>query len=439
MYLKILLFIPLLFMFYSCSSNDSEKELKELETKLNLIAEDYVKFILKIGQHDEDYVDAYYGPEEWKPPAVVSPGDSASIQSLYDEAGILLDSLDALAAYQSDEILTLRYRYLYKQILSAQAKLFLLAGGKFTFDEEAKALYDAEPPHFEEEHFKKIVDSLNYYLPGEGKPVDRLDQFRKDFIIPPDKLDAVFTAAIRESKERTLKFIDLPSNEKFEIEYVSNQPWSGYNWYKGNGFSIIQINTDLDIYIDRAVDLAAHEGYPGHHVYNLLLEKNLFKDRGWVEFSVYPLFSPQSFIAEGTANYGIEMAFPGNERIKFETDILFPIAGLDQSKAELYYKIQSFLAQLSYAGNEAARNFLDGKWNREETINWLAEHSLQSKERAGQKLRFTEKYRSYVINYNYGQDVIKNYISRYAGANEKRRWELFEKLLSTPQTPSGLK
>ena len=71
------------------------------------------------------------------------------------------------------------------------------------------------------------------------------------------------------------------------------------------------MNTDLPIFIDRAIDLACHEGYPGHHVYNALLEKNLMRDRGGSEFSVYALFSPQSLIAEGTANYGIEVAFLG--------------------------------------------------------------------------------------------------------------------------------
>jgi hypothetical protein len=50
----------------------------------------------------------------------------------------------------------------------------------------------------------------------------------------------------------------------------------------------------------------------------VLLEKNLLRDRGWIEFSVYPLFSPQSLIAEGTANYGIEVAFPPAERLQFE-------------------------------------------------------------------------------------------------------------------------
>ena len=79
--------------------------------------------------------------------------------------------------------------------------------------------------------------------------------------------------------------------------------------------SLIQVNTELPIFIDRAIDLACHEGYPGHHVYNALLEKHLVRDRGWVEFTVYPLFSPQSLIAEGTANFGIEVAFPGEERV----------------------------------------------------------------------------------------------------------------------------
>ena len=33
---------------------------------MNDIAERYVKLVLALGQHDADYVDAYYGPPEWK-------------------------------------------------------------------------------------------------------------------------------------------------------------------------------------------------------------------------------------------------------------------------------------------------------------------------------------------------------------------------------------
>src|SRR4051794_2177632 len=149
--------------------------------------------------------------------------------------------------------------------------------------------------------------------------------------------------------------------EKFTVEYVTNKSWSGYNWYQGGFRSLIQVNTDLPIYIDRAVDLACHEGYPGHHVYNALLEQHLVRDRGWVEFTIYPLFSPQSLIAEGTANYGIDVAFPGDARIAFERDVLFPIAGLDPSQASAYAQLRTLVDRVSYAGNEAARRYLNGE------------------------------------------------------------------------------
>ena len=145
------------------------------------------------------------------------------------------------------------------------------------------------------------------------------------------EIDAVFQLAIKECRQRTLAHIKLPPEESFTVEYVTGKSWGGYNWYQGNYHSLIQVNTDLPAYIDRAVDLAAHEGYPGHHVYNALLEKNLVRDRGWVEFSVYPLFSPQSLIAEGTANFGREVAFTKAERMEFEKKILFPAAGIDPS------------------------------------------------------------------------------------------------------------
>ena len=164
-------------------------------------------------------------------------------------------------------------------------------------------------------------------LPGSGPLLERYQAFRDRFEIPKDRLAAVFAAAIDGCRARTLEHIALPAGESFTLEYVTDKSWSGYNWYQGNYRSLIQINTDLPIYIDRAIDLACHEGYPGHHVYNVLLEQHLVRERGWQEYTVYPLFSPQSLIAEGTANYGIEVAFPDDERRRFERDVLFPAAG----------------------------------------------------------------------------------------------------------------
>lgn len=408
---------------------------------MNRAAEQYVKLILNIGMIDPDYVDAYYGPAEWKPaPKPNASNDSIFIQRLYDDAGKLLDTLEALSSEQANELQTLRYRFLYKQILAAKTKVFTLAGGKLSFDEEAKALYDAEPPTRASSYFQRIINEIDNMLPGNGNITERWQEYKKQFIIPHDKLDAVFQAAIEECRKRTLQYIKLPAKESFKVEYVKNQPWSAYNWYKGNSLSVIQVNTDLPKYIDGAVDLAAHEGYPGHHVLNVLLEK-LYRENNWVEFCVYPLFSPQSLIAEGTANYGIDIAFPGNTQMEFEKEVLFPIAGLDPSKADNYYKISQLVQKLGYSSNEAARNYLDGKWTKEQAISWLQNYNLASRQRAEQNLKFFEKYRSYIINYNLGKDIVKNYIEKNGGTpeNEKLRWALFEKIISTPQTPSGLK
>jgi hypothetical protein len=222
---------------------------------------------------------------------------------------------------------------------------------------------------------------------------------------------------------------------------VTDKAWSAYNWYKGHSHSLIQVNTDLPIYIDRAIDLACHEGYPGHHVYNVLLEERLVKKRQWLEFTVYPLFSPQSLIAEGTANYGIALAFPGDERIAFESRVLFPLAGLNPDKAGTYYEIQRLVAQLRYAGNEAARRFLNSKIDEEQAAQWLTTFALMPLDQAKQRVRFFEQYGSYVINYNLGEDLVKHYVeSRLDSLNDpRRRWQIFERLLSSPRLPSTIR
>jgi hypothetical protein len=438
-YVFISLFV---FTFISCSKSTNSVSNNELESKMNSVSENYVKLVLNVGLHDPGYVDAYYGPVEWKPAdSSVVIKDSVQIQKLFKESGRLLDDLDALSNYKANEIETLRYKFLYKQLLAVRARISMLAGAVFTFDEETKILYDAEAPVHSNDFFESVIEDLDKNLPGKGDIVNRFSEFRKSFIIPVDKLNTVFTAAINECRKRTLQHISLPSAENFSVEYVIDKPWGAYNWYKGNSYSVIQVNTSLPVYIDRAVDLAAHEGYPGHHVYNTLLEKYMVKEHKWMEFTVYPLYSPQSLIAEGSAAFGIKVVFPGESRIRFEKEILFPLAGLDPSGVERYYKVIDLFSKLDYAGNEAARSYINGKMNRDETIQWLQKFALMTRERAEQRMRFIDNYRSYVINYNVGKDLVKDYVTKNGGTdnNPELRWKIIEKLLSTPQVPSNLK
>jgi hypothetical protein len=414
---------------------------------MNALAERYVRLVLALGQHDPDYVDAYYGPPEWRTDAAQIKVPLSDIDAAAAE---LARDLPALApsrpgprsgdAAADDEFLWLRHQYLTRQLDALRARLSMLNGTKLSFDEESKALYDAVAPTHREEEFDGTLAELETMLPGDGPLLQRYDAFRSRFVIPRDRLDATFQAAIAGCRSRTLEQITLPAGESFTVEYVTNKSWSGYNWYQGNYRSLIQVNTDLPIYADRAIDLACHEGYPGHHVYNVLLEKNLVRDRGWTEFTIYPLFSPQSLIAEGTANYGIEVAFPDEERLEFEQRVIFPAAGLDPARAENYYRILALVDRLSYAGNEAARRYLNGEIDTAAAAGWLERYTLATRPRAEQRVRFFDQYRSYVINYNLGKDMVARSIEAQGGtaANPARRWELFERLISSPRLPSTL-
>jgi hypothetical protein len=403
---------------------------------MSTISRDYVRLVLALGKHDRDFVDAYYGPDDLKKEADAA---GLALDAIGERAGALIERVKKMPA-GGDELSVLRKQYLEKQLGALSARVRMLKGEKLSFDAESKALYDAVAPHYDEAHFKTVLDALEKRFPGSGPLVDRYDAWRRAFVIPREKLDAVFQTAIAACRERTAAHVKLPAGERFTVEYVTNKSWSGYNWYQGDFRSLIQVNTDLPIYVDRAIDIACHEGYPGHHVYNALLEQHLVKDRGWLEFTVYPLFSPQSLIAEGTANYGIDVAFPGPERIEFETSKLFPLAGIDPARGAEFYEVQALVEKLSYAVNEAARSYLDGTIDRDAAAAWLQKYALMPKDRAAQRVRFIDQYRSYVINYNYGKDLVRRYVESRGGTadNPRKRWQEFERLLSSPRMPSAL-
>jgi quinol monooxygenase YgiN len=399
-------------------------------------AAEYVRLVLALGRHDPDFVDAYYGPPEAKAEAEREDRPLARIRSDAAALALRVASLPAAA----EEIDELRRRFLARQVAALATRAEIVSGRRLPFDEESLALYDAVAPAHGEDHFRLLRSRLEAELPGTGALAARCFEFRTGFAIPPERVDRVFRAAIDAARERTSRRIALPPEESFVVEYVRDKPWSGYNWYQGGFRSLIQVNLDLPILVERAIDLACHEGYPGHHVHNVLLEKRLARDRGWIEFEVYPLFSPESLIAEGSANFGIEVAFPGPERLAFERGVVYPLAGLDPARAESYERVRALTEGLSHAGNEAARRYLDGAIDAAAAEEWLVEYALLSPAQAAQRVRFIERYRSYVVNYHLGKDLVRAWIEARGGTADRpaRRWELFESLLAAPRLPSDL-
>ena len=398
---------------------------------LDAIARDYVALILEIGEREPGYVDAYYGPAEWQDAAKASP---RTVPQLIQGAAGLTERLNAVSTRGGEPAVAQRRAYLLAHVSAASARLRMLSGEKMSFADEAEALFGIRPELRPLTSFDPVLAQIDALLPGPGSLNERVTAFRADYVIPRDRLQRVMDAAIAECRARTVRHIALPANERFTLSFVGDKPWSGYNYYLGDAASRIEINADFPIYTERAIDLGCHEGYPGHHVYNALLERTFVRERGWVEMSVYPLFSPMSFVAEGSANYGIDLAFPGDEGTRFEREVLFPLAGLDPATAEKKAQLAALTRQLARAEYTIADDWLAGRIDRAETIRRLMKYSLADEAKATQRLRFIDTYRSYIINYGLGRDVVQAWVERQPGD----RWDAMETLLSSQILPADL-
>lgn len=185
------------------------------------------------------------------------------------------------------------------------------------------------------------------------------------------------------------------------------------------------------------IRLGCHEAYPGHHVLYSLYERNLAERRGWIEYTLFPLFSPMALIAEGAADYGPDLAFPGDERMAFERDTLLPLAGLDPSDVGVFDTILAEQAKLAPARMAIARDYLDGRIDRDRAIALTERYGIMTPQQAQQGIRFVDTYRSYVLNYFLGRAMVTKTVAR-AGTDPAARWSAFETLIGEPTTPDDL-
>jgi hypothetical protein len=420
-------FAPLIFLLVAACTGAAA------ESPLDNAARDYVRMALEIGTHEKDYVDAYYGPPEWRTEAEAHP---RTLGELKEEAARMRAGLGMIdtGALQPQE--RARHAWLAAHVASAQTRLQMIEGARFPFREEAQRLFGLTPDLRPLESYDPVLARIEALVPGDGPLSERIEAFRNRYTVPKDRLNAVMDAAIAECRARTSPHLALSDNERFTMEFVNGQPWSAYNWYKGDNQSLIQINTDLPIAIDRAIGLGCHEGYPGHHVQGMNNER-LYRDRGFIEFSIAPLYAPSSPLNEGGADFGVDLAFPRAERLAFETATLYPLAGLDPATAPALQALRDATRDLGGARLTISAMYLDGEIDRERAIELTQRYQLMSRARAEQSLRFTERYRSYVINYSSGEDLIRHYVERSADGTEAQ-WAAYQRIMTELMLPSDL-
>lgn len=402
---------------------------------IDQLARQYLSLQLAIGEKDPGYVDAYYGPDELA--AAAKAADANMTLPMLQTRVVALDTTLRALPVAAGSVEAERVRYLRAMLASAKVRLRMLRGEKIAFQDEAEGLFGVRPQLIDLATLDPVIAEIDQLVPGAGPLGERINAFRDEFIIPADKMKLVIDRAVAECRKRTVPHIPLPDGERFDLSLVTDKPWSGFNYYQGDYHSVIEINTDLPTRLDRALDVGCHEAYPGHHVYSTLIERDRVNALGQIEYTLLPLYSPRAIISEGSAEYGLKMAFPGRAQIEFERDVLAPLAGINTAKLEDYYKLREATGALGPAYFTIAAGYLDGTMTRDQVIEAMMKYQLASRERAVQSLKFMDTYRSYVINYSLGQQIVGDFVE--AGeADMPTRWERFIGILNSPTLPQDL-
>jgi len=407
------------------------------DAEIDSIAESYVKLILKVGLYNTDYVDYYYGPEEWRIPRTDESREKYPLSDLDREAATLLGSLESIG---TPEQMSQRERFLLKQLTAVRAFIKQLQGVKMTFDQESKALYDVVAPHVDYSHYDSLLAQLDSLLPGEGSIGERLKNYRDRFIVPSAHLVAVMELVTNRARQIAQQHLDLPENEILTMEYVTDKPWGGFCTFLGNAHSLVETNVDLPLYAYGAIDGVTHEEYPGHHTNYTMIEKCLVRDSGWIEYTVSPLFTPWAVVAEGIATYAIDMAFPYEQRLAYLRAFLLPIIGLDTAEVDNYLRVTVARNRLSHVDMSIARDYLDGTIDSLAAVGLMKKYSGVSDVEANQSIAFDDTYRSYRVTYSIGYDLVRKYVEAAANGSldPEARWKAYARLLELPFTPSDL-
>jgi len=376
-------------------------------------ARSYVRLALALGDRDTDSLDSYHGPPAWE--AAVQR-EHLTLAEIRRRAVALANALRAERGAATGDAAT-RRAFLTAQLSAISSRIDILQGARPSFADETLALFGLEAGDAAaaaagagEHPARQSIDAarveLDRLLPGRGDLAARYAAFDRQFLVRNDRLPAVLSRAIAGCRAATRAHLDLPAGERVNVAYVHDLPWSALTRYEGRFVSRVQVNVAMPLTVDRALDLACHEAYPGHHTIAVLLDARFGETRP--EFFVQPLFSMQSALHEAASSLAPALAFPEAARASFERDELFPLAGLEPATAARHVAVGRLVDRLHTIEADVARKYLDGVLDFPRAAAALERDALMPS--ADPTLKFLNQFRSYAATYTIGRDLLQRVV-----------------------------
>jgi hypothetical protein len=398
----------------------------------------YLTLGLRLGRHIDGMVDAYYGP-----PARAQAADREPVQPpdrLVAEARVLLADIDAGGALDGssqvvggilpdDGAAPARRRWLRAQVIGLMTTARKLAGEAIGYADEVEACYGIRPSRVDESTFVDAHRQLDEVLPGSGPLAERLVSWREAHAVPTDTLRRAIDSLAEDFRGRTRTLFGLPDGEHVEFELVTNEPWSGFNYYLGGLQSRVAVNTDLPVLSTSLAHLVAHESYPGHHTEHTRKEVGLVRHRQWWEESIFLVGTPQCLLAEGLADLGLEVIV-GRRPEAVVAGHLRPL-GLRYDPEVVAAVSEAGEALGAVRQNAAFRLHEDGA-DVDTVVDEVARWGLLSNDRAAKAVEFLTHptWRAYLTCYVEGLPLCRTFV----GGDPAR----FDRLLSEQLIPADL-
>ncbi|HET8910805.1 MAG TPA: hypothetical protein VFN23_05040 [Ktedonobacteraceae bacterium] len=390
----------------------------------------YIQLAFRIGKkiqkfNDSHFVDAYYGPPEWKE-EVEQEGES-------DSGKLVRDALKLADTLPDQDFEPRHTIYLGKQVLAMETLARKFAGETFSLEDEVQRCFDIRPEWIPESQFEEALKIYEEVLPGTGSLFERRQSYKKRHELAPEKihlLPKILRRTMDEAGRRTRLLVDLPAGEEIEINMVKDKPYGGACWYLGNYRSLIDVNTDLPTNLSTLMDLITHEGYPGHHTEAVLKEQHLYRECGHLDQSILLLTTPHCLVSEGIAMLAGEMIFSPTEIEEWMAENIYPELGMEPDtvgSTRLY----------------RASELLDGVWCNaafmlnqkrpdEEVMQYMQKYMLFKPEDAPKYLEFLKVpfQEAYVFTYYYGKHLMETWLQG------QDKHEVFRRFLKEQMMPS---
>jgi hypothetical protein len=391
--------------------------------ELDALARDYVVIALQMEKVHPDTVSV-----GTPPPALVARAKRPiSTERAIAKLDDIVAALDKLAPV-ADPLVAMRQRSLRAHAASLALQLQPTRLARITTAERVRRIYGFDPVFPPLAQFDPAIDALDKALPGPGNLADRIDALKKRAQVPTDKIEAVVRTAVAECRRRTVAHLRMPP-ESLIITFPADPLVPGQSSYQGNGKGKMAVSTVVPADVDRLLQLSCHEAYPGHHTNYASMDANLWRKRHWPEGKVGLSFEPQFAVSDAISEYGTGLNFPLEERMRYEREVLYPLAGLTMQDEAAWRAYLSARSSVLGATSTVIRDYLDKRIDASTAKTLAMRYRLMNPRSAEQLIKMVDAFGIDIIASDQGWLAIDR---AFAGKSVDEQWRLLQRMEEEP-------